>query len=60
MFKRLVLASVFVAAVWATMLPVDMLSEVLDRVVVARFTTVHLQTLNWFNLPNDEFSNNRL
>jgi hypothetical protein len=59
MFKRLMLASVFVAAIWAMMLPVDTLSEVLNRAVVDRLATVHLQTLNWFNPSNDEFSNDR-
>ncbi|WP_416671865.1 hypothetical protein [Egbenema bharatensis] len=53
MFKRLVLASVFVLATWSTMLPAEQLSAVLNSLVVNQLEVVHLQTLNWLAPTGD-------
>lgn len=61
MFKRLILASVFVVAVWAVAMPNEMsndrLGETLSRVVVDRLEAAQLQTFSWFNMPSNPPSN---
>jgi hypothetical protein len=58
MFKRLVLASVFVLAAWSSMLPTEQLSAVLNRFVVNHFEVVHFQTQNWLAPASDSSSPN--